>query len=104
MWGPNAERFAHHGAGVLFCLENCHDVGYVKSGGMFPEQMKGEYHAVRRTLEAHWNSYSVIGSTRPGLACGVALVKGPSGRVWSDAIFYVTTGGVKTAYRLDRWD
>ncbi len=93
--------FSHHGAGVVFVLEGCKDVPYAKSGGMFPEQMKSEYHAVRRTLEAYFQNATIEGKGLPDLACGISLTKGGGG--WNQT-FRVTANGVRTIYKLDRWD
>lgn len=98
MWEDPA-KFEHHGLGVTFVLEGCKDTTYNRSGGVFPEQMKSEYHAVRRTLEAYFNSAVIEGKDEAG-ACGIALVKGAA---WG-LTFRVTSKGVRTDYKLDRWD
>lgn len=98
MWG-SPDKFAHHGAGVVFILDGCKDTAHLRSGGMFPEQMKSEYHAVRRTLEAHFRDARIEGKDEAE-ACGIALVKG---QAWN-LTFRVTSKGVRTEYRLDRWD
>ena len=98
MWDP-AKVYSHHGAGVVFVLEGAKDVNYQRSGGMFPEQMKSEYHAVRRTLEAYFGD-AVIEGKDEAEACGIALVKGAT---WN-LTFRVTSRGVRTSYKLDRWD
>ncbi|HVJ89489.1 MAG TPA: hypothetical protein VM580_06765 [Labilithrix sp.] len=98
MWGA-PEKFAHHGAGVVFVLDGCKDVTYQRSGGMFPEQMKSEYHPIRRTLEAYFQNATIEGKDEAE-ACGIALVKGAT---WN-LTFRVTSRGVRTDYKLDRWD
>lgn len=99
MWS-NPERFAHFGEGVCFVLDGCRDTGHVRSGGMFPEQMKSEYHSVRKTLEAHFSTAPIIG-LREAEVCGVSLVNGSP--FWG-LTFRVTARGVRTLYKLDRWD
>lgn len=98
MWNPS-KSFDHHGAGVVFVLEGCRDLNYVRSGGMFPEQMKFEYHSVRKTLEAYFNNAVIEGKDKAE-ACGISLVKGAP---WNYT-FRVTSGGVSRLYKLDRWD
>lgn len=98
MWNPERTH-PNHGECVNFILEGCRDTTYRASGGMFPEQMKSEYHPVRRTLKAYFRS-AVIEGRDEAEACGIALGKGAS---WN-AVFRVTAGGVRTTYKLDRWD
>jgi len=97
MWG--AKPLDHHGAGVVFVLDGARDVAHERGGGMFPEQMKSEYHAVRRTLEAYFKNAAIEGRDEAE-ACGIALVKGFS---W-DHVFRVESRGILSAYKLDRWD
>lgn len=98
MWGSKPSE--HHGAGVVFVLDGAKDTTYVRSGGMFPEQMKSEYHGVRRTLEAYFNNATIEGKDEAE-ACGIALVKGQA--TWN-LTFRVTSRGIRTSYKLDRWD
>jgi hypothetical protein len=99
MWDA-AKAFEHHGAGVCFVLEGAKDTTYVRSGGMFPEQMKSEYHGVRRTLEAYFANAAIEGKDEAEV-CGIALVKGQT--TWN-LTFRVTSRGMRTTYKLDRWD
>ncbi len=98
MW-TDETKFAHHGEGVLFALEGAFDTAHAHSGGMFPEQMRAEYHGVRRTLEAHFRN-AVIEGKGEAEVCGISLVKGST---WN-LDFRVTSRGVRTDYKLDRWD
>lgn len=99
MWGDGAATFAHHGAGVVFVLDDCRDVSYAHSGGMFPEQMKSEYHPARRTLEAHF-AQAIVSGKDDASACGIALTKGQAAHI----VLHVTSHGMRTSYQLDRWD
>lgn len=99
MWDPTKD-FAHHGAGVVFALEGSKDTNYHRSGGMFPEQMKSEYLPIRRTLEAYFAA-AVIEGKDDAEACGISLVKGS--KTW-DQTFRVTSRGIRSLYKLDRWD
>lgn len=97
MWG--SRPLEHQGAGVVFVLDGAKDINHTRSGGMFPEQMKSEYHPVRRTLEAYFNNATIDGMDEAE-ACGIALVKG---EVWG-LTFRVESRGIRTDYKLDRWD
>lgn len=98
MW-TDPEKFKHHGKRVNFILDDCRDMTYRSSGGMFPEQMKSEYHQIRRTLEAYFQNATIEGRDE-ATACGIVL---GSGATWN-ATFRVTAGNMQTSYRLDRWD
>jgi hypothetical protein len=97
MWGERS--YDHHGAGVVFVLDGARDLEHRVSGGMFPEQMKSEYHPVRRTLEAHFKSAPIAGRDEAS-ACGIAITKGQD----AGLTFRVTARGVMMDYRIDRWD
>lgn len=101
MWGAH-DNHTHHGKGVVFTLAGCRDVDYVASGGMFPEQMKSEYHPVRRTLEAHFSTAVIQGKYQDEQACGIALVAGTGGG-WGHT-FRALSNGIRQTYKLDRWD
>lgn len=99
MW--DAERpQPHHGAGACLVLEGAKDTTHEAGGGMFPEWLKSEYHPVRKTLEAHFRGAKIAGKDA-ATGCGLCLSKGAS--TW-DFELRVTAGGVRTRYRLDRWD
>lgn len=99
MWNGE-EKFAHQGAGMLFVLKGARDVRYTKGAGFFPEQLRSEYHAVRKTLEAYAGS-AVIKSGEAASACGLCLRT--SGGPW-DHQLRVTSKGTRVTYRIDRWD
>lgn len=100
MWDETKTALSHQGAGVLFALEGAKDLNYLVGGGMFPQNMRSEYHAVRSTMEAHFKSATIAGKHEAEV-CGISLVKGPS--MWN-LVFRVTSRGVRTSYTLDRWD
>lgn len=99
MWG-NPEGFAHQGKSVFFLLEGAHDIAYRASGGFFPETLRAEYHAVRRTMEAYARSATIVGA-ETATACGLKL---EAGKPWTETIVRVTSKGVVSTYKLDRWD
>lgn len=104
MWHGGAERFTHHGKGVLFLIEGAWDTVHKQSGGLFVESLRSEFHAVRATLEAYMMRASVEGSAREtATACGLVF-QGAAAR-WTGATFRVTAkGGMTTTYTLDRWE
>lgn len=94
-----ARDHGNHGHLAVLILDGARDLHYVQSGGLFPEHLKGDYHSVRRTLEAHFMRSTIVGKNE-ATACGLALQgNGP----WN-ATVRVTAGGVRTLYRIDRWD
>ncbi len=97
MW--REARSFHHGAGVCFVLEGARDLEHEAGGDMFPESMKSEYHPVRATLEAHFRQALIEGKDEAE-ACGLGLDKGRG----ADVVLRVTSRGVRSDYRLDRWD
>lgn len=70
------EQFAHHAPEVFFALDGCRDVEHVSGGGMFPENLRNEYHGIRKAIEAYYRSHSLAGKDE-GNANGLALSGGP---------------------------
>ena len=98
MW-YGADKFSHHGAGVVFILQGCRDMDPRGGSALFPEVLKAEYRAVRSTIEAHSRSLTIAGKDEAS-ACGIDLRKGLS---WNHR-FRVTLKESRMPYRLDRWD
>jgi hypothetical protein len=80
-------------------VNGAYDTSHKCGGGMFPESMKSEFHGIRRTLEAHFNT-AVIEGSKQAQVCGLFLSKGSN---W-DCELAVTQNGMRVRYRLDRWD
>lgn len=100
LWDPE-RTFAHQGEGVVLVLDGCRDLTPCGGAALFPEVLKSELHAVRSTIEAHSRTAGIAGKDEAS-ACGVDLRKGGN---WHDCVIDVTSKtGVRTAYRLDRWD
>ena len=97
-WDPG-KKFSHIGETATFVLAGAKDREYVKGAGLFPEWLKSEFHAIRATIEAYTRE-AVIADKDAAEACGIALTKGGT---WN-LDFRVTSGGLQTVYRLDRWD
>jgi hypothetical protein len=101
-FSPRSETTTHQGQAVIFVLEGCRDHDHEKGGGFFPEHIKSEYHAIRKTMEAYAAEASIAGGEEAS-ACGRALEAGSD--TWSDARFRVTDrAGQVVVYELDRWD
>lgn len=93
-------KFTHHGDRVIFILEGAKDREYSKGAGFFPEFLKSELHEIRSTLEAYAKAAVVEGKDEAS-ACGICVNKGGS---WG-LLFRVTAkGGMRSTYKLDRWD
>lgn len=91
---------SHHGDGVILILQGARDLRYRVGAGFFPEQLRSEFHAVRKTLEAH-ALQAVVSGAETATACGLDLRKG--GGSWN-AVVMVTSRTGRASYRLDRWD
>lgn len=109
MWGVSAgnalscaPKYAHQGMSVNIILKGARDERYTRGAGLFVECLKNEYHAIRSTLEAHIARSVITG--RPGAeVCGLRLQKDGGVSDWN-ATVAVTAAGVRTTYKLDRWD
>lgn len=97
MWGKTP--LPHQGESVTLILRGARDTMYKGGGGLFPEMLKSEYHAIRHVIEAYSKTAKVSGG-EDATACGLRLNKGWP---WACEI-RVTSGGTRVAYRLDRWD
>jgi hypothetical protein len=87
----------HHGESVFFALRGARDTKYVQGAGLFPGQIKSEFHGIRSTIEAYWRT-AVIADRDAAEVCGVRF---PSGQPLD---LSVTMHGVVSRYSIDRWD
>ena len=92
--------FRHHGDKVFLLPEGARDRNYARGAGFFPESLKSEFHAIRATLEAHVKQ-PVVEGAETATACGLMLQQGTD---WNHLVRVGGKGGIRTAYRLDRWD
>jgi hypothetical protein len=101
--GPNQWRneddFAHQGQRVILLIEGAKETK-MAGNALFPEIMRSEFHGIRSVIEAYARSAKIAGMESPH-ACGLILAKGND--TW-DAHLRVTSKGLKTEYKLDRWD
>lgn len=95
-----SKSFPHQGQTVTFILAGAKDLEYKKGAGLFPEWLKSEYHPIRATLEAYTRE-AVIAGKEEAEACGIGLSKGGT---WNLDFRVTVKGGLRTVYRLDRWD
>ncbi len=87
-----------HKASAVFVLEDAKDMRHRSSGGMFIENLKSEYNAVRATLEAHFLRAPIAGRDE-STASGLVMQAGGD-----PVTVRVTSNGIRTMYKLDRWD
>lgn len=66
------DKFKHQGGGVFLALEGAKDMRNERGGGLFPEILKADYHAVRHAIEAHARQAVVAGKDE-GDANGICL-------------------------------
>jgi hypothetical protein len=94
----------NEGRGVIFLVRGCRDLRRLRvpeGGAFFPEQLKGDFHGIRRTMEAYAKSATIEGAEE-ATACGLLLQEGVA---WPHAKLRVTDGaGQVVTYVLDRWD
>jgi hypothetical protein len=88
----------HQGSAILFVIEGARDTRPCNMC-LFPEILKADLHGVRSVIEAYSHSTQLIG-VEESSAAGIAAEKGHD---WNIRI-RVTAGGIKTEYKLDRWD
>jgi hypothetical protein len=100
MWNEE-QNHGHQGAGAILILDGCRDMRPEGGLALFPEVLKSEYRAVRRTIEAFSRGAEIEGGPE-ATACGIDLRKGAT---WDQRVRVVSKGGKKVAhYILDRWD
>ncbi len=87
----------HQGKSVIFLLDGARDSKYRTSGNaLFPEILKAELREVRSTIEAYSKKAEILGYESAS-ACGVRFPSEVRIRV-------VTNSGVRSTYKIDRWD
>ena len=100
---PNTWRSSvhtHHGNGAFFVLDGAHDRLHPTGLCLFPEILRSEFHAVRKSMEAYSASKKLLGAA-DGNACGICFKEG---QAFGLPEFRVTSGGSTLLYKLDRWD
>lgn len=94
-WGA----FDHpHYRGAVLILEGCVDRNNSASG-LFPENLKPEFHSIRSTIEAHSNTTPLTGQVKAS-ACGVDVRPNRT----ENLMLRVTTSTTQGMVMIDRWD
>ena len=97
MWG--ATSMAHQGRWAILILAGARDSRWKNAGGgLFPEILRSELHAVRATIEAY-SKRATIAGFQESAACGLGI--GDKSEVLVRA---VTKTGSRFVYRIDRWE
>lgn len=98
---PNMYKpgFEHQGVGVMFIIAGARDTRHTASGGLFVEQLRSQFHGIRSTLEVFFNTAPISGRDE-ATACGLMC---SNGGPW-DVRLRVTKAGIRTTYKIDRWD
>jgi hypothetical protein len=89
---------AHQGQAVVLLLDGARATR--KGTGWFPEQLRNEYHGIRRAMEFYAKEAEVVGADE-GTANGLKLEKAGQ---WHDIQLRVTTEDGPALYMLDRWE
>ena len=89
----------HQASRIMLIIDGAKETRMTGSA-IFPETLRSEFHGIRSVIEAYSRSAEIEGMKDPH-ACGLILSK--SDRSW-EARIRVTIKGLKTEYRLDRWD
>lgn len=94
-WG--GMDFSHHSDSVLLIVEGARETN-MAGAALFPELMKSEFHGIRSVIESYSRKAEIQGLKEPHVA-GLSLGKGSC-----DALLRVTVSGLKTQYKIDRWE
>lgn len=92
-WDPES-KMTHQNKMAVLVLEGAKDMRHTAGGGLFVELLKSEYNGIRHTLEAHFRKSKIVDRDE-GSACGLA---------YEGSTVRVTSNGVQTLYKMDRWD
>lgn len=97
MWNGD---FHNQGKGVMFILEGAKDNGKLQGNSLFPEILKSELRSIRSTIESYSRG-ATLGNSENASACGL-LLQASGG--WGSNVFRVTSKGIQSKFKLDRWD
>lgn len=95
-WGSAPKEYL--GAGMLMLLDGCRDTTTGQGNALFPENLRGDIHGARSTIEAYSKS-AALGGRDEASACGYGIGTSGLGLVLRTKI-----AGAWTSYRIDRWD
>jgi hypothetical protein len=97
LWGERP--LEQHGRHTFFLLKGCRDTTAGLGRGFFTETLRGDFHAIRATLEAFNRSATIAGADEAE-ACGLGMT---DQKPWNLAL-RVTTANAVATYLIDRWD
>ncbi len=100
-WNDDEGKFKHHGDGLILLLDGARETR-VAGAALFPENLRGELHGVRSTIESFSRGAKMQGLTE-GSAIGVDLRQGSSNGTFP-VLVRVTAAGRAQSYTIDRWD
>jgi hypothetical protein len=98
MWGDKPSP--HLTEGFVLVLNGCADTQTGQGNALFPECLIDDLRPVRATIEAYSRGEQIAGREEAS-ACGLDVRKGSTNLNY---LLRVTTAGLKTDYRIDRWD
>lgn len=96
MWGDRP--LDHQGRAGIAIIEGARDGNRPRGGGLFPENLRAELHAVRAVIEAYTRTAQLAGHAEAS-ACGLRF--GDSAEV---RLRVTTRTGSRFTYRVDRWE
>ncbi|MBL8974933.1 MAG: hypothetical protein JNK56_30325 [Myxococcales bacterium] len=97
LWGERP--LVQHGRHTFFLLKGCRDTTAGRGRGFFTETLRGEFHAIRATLEAY-NHTAEIAGAEEAEACGLGMT---DQKPWN-LVLRVSTANAVATYLIDRWD
>ncbi len=95
-----SDKFKHRTPMAFFILEGARDSGYTKSGLFFPENLRAEYHEIRKVIEQYAATGTISGKDE-GTANGIALQHGVYRGI---EVRVKTADGGMALYNFTSWD
>lgn len=100
------EQFKHEGRFVLILLDGCRDdYSQGKSGGLFPECLRSEYHGIRKAMEAHAREAAIAPAPEGKAPVAGLMFNGETPRTsgFRPVLRVSRDGGDVRTYTIDRW-
>lgn len=93
------DKFKGHGESAFLVLENCYNTEPTPGGAFFPENLRSEFHGIRKVIEAHSNSYTIEDAPL-GTANGYSI---DAGKSVPTRLMVRLADGDDREYVIDRW-
>lgn len=90
--------FDHQSVGALFVIDGARETRTGAGNALFPSTLKSEFHGMRSVIESYSKGQELEGREQ-GDACGILI-----GKESSAALVRVTSAGLVTEFKIDRWD